>query len=226
MTDPLDELRRYAASLRAVTDEDVARRSVARAMAAGRRPARPARRPAVLAAAAVLLGNAGLAAAAEPAVPGDVLYGVDRAYERLADAVGLGTDRAAERLAEATELVARGRPEEAGAVLDEIPPGELREAVAELRATVADGRGEGAGRSISDAARSIGDEAPGRADPGKPAAPGEQAPAHPGSPGREESGPVGTAPEHGRPDPADRPADPGPRESVPGATAPRGGAGR
>lgn len=225
MTDPLDELRRYAASLRAGTDEDVARRSVARAMAAGNaRHARPARRPAVLATAAVLLGNAGLAAAAEPAVPGDLLYGVDRAYERLADVVGLGADHAAERLDEATELVARGRPEEAGAVLDEIPPGELPEAVAELRATVAAARGEGDGRSVSDAARSIGDGTPGRADPGKPAAPGEQGPADPGAPGREESEPGGTDPEPGPPDSADRPANSGP--PVPGATAPRGGADR
>jgi len=220
MTDPLDELRRYAASLRAGTDDDVARRSVARAMAAGHAGhTRPARRPAVLAAAAVLLGNAGLAAAAEPAVPGDLLYGVDRAYERLADAVGLGADHAAERLAEATELVARGLPEEAAAVLDEIPPGEVREAVAELRDTVAAARGEGAGRDISDAARSIGDEAPGRTHPGGSAPPAES------DRGRSEA-PGSTAPEPGPPDPADGSADPGPPGSVPGATAPRGGAGR
>lgn len=56
------------------------------------------------------LANVGMARASDGAVPGDPLYGLDRAYERLADILTGPTDRAAERLAEARVLVTeRGR---------------------------------------------------------------------------------------------------------------------
>ncbi len=55
-----------------------------------------------------LSANVGLAAASQNAAPGDLLYGVDRAYERVAEFVGISSGRTEERLQEATELVDRG----------------------------------------------------------------------------------------------------------------------
>ncbi len=60
---------------------------------------------AVAAAALLVVGTAGLAVAADGAAPGDALYGVDRALEK----VGLGSGGATERLEEASSLVERGR---------------------------------------------------------------------------------------------------------------------
>ncbi len=115
MSDPYDDLRRYAAFLREETSEEAARRAVAGAVTI---PApRRLRRSAAVAAAALVFGNGALAAAANPAVPGDALYGVDRAYERLGEL--LGVDHAPERLAEATDLAGRGRYEDAVAALRE-----------------------------------------------------------------------------------------------------------
>jgi hypothetical protein len=77
-----------------------------------------------------------MAAVADKAAPGDVLYGVDRAYERLTDLFG-SQDRAAERLSEAAMLSARG--DDAGALdltieaLGELPDNDdVAEAVAAL----------------------------------------------------------------------------------------------
>ena len=60
---------------------------------------------------AVLLmsGTAGMALAANGAVPGDALYGLDRGFER----VGLGSGSADERLEEAVVMAAHGRSDEA-----------------------------------------------------------------------------------------------------------------
>ncbi len=60
---------------------------------------------------AVLLmsGTAGMAMAADGAVPGDALYGVDRAFER----VGIGAGSVDERLDEAVVMAAQGRSGEA-----------------------------------------------------------------------------------------------------------------
>ncbi|MDH3194368.1 MAG: hypothetical protein OEM40_08630, partial [Acidimicrobiia bacterium] len=55
-----------------------------------------------------LSANVGLAAAAQNAAPGDALYGVDRAYERIAAFVGISNPRAEERLQEANVLAERG----------------------------------------------------------------------------------------------------------------------
>jgi len=57
----------------------------------------------------ILFGNIGLAAAADSAVPGDLLYPVDRAYERIGEVFGIDTDTSSERLAEASVLLAEGR---------------------------------------------------------------------------------------------------------------------
>ena len=60
---------------------------------------------------AVLLmsGTAGMAMAADGAVPGDALYGLDRAFE----VVGIGSGSAEERLDEAVVIAAQGRSGEA-----------------------------------------------------------------------------------------------------------------
>ena len=60
---------------------------------------------------AILLmsGTAGAALAADGAVPGDALYGLDRAFER----VGIGSGSTGERLDEAVVIAAQGRSDEA-----------------------------------------------------------------------------------------------------------------
>lgn len=55
-----------------------------------------------------LFGNVGLALASNSAVPGDALYGLDRAYERIGAAIGLESDTVAERFDEAQVLLSRG----------------------------------------------------------------------------------------------------------------------
>jgi hypothetical protein len=57
----------------------------------------------------VLAGMSGIAVAADAAAPGDPLYGIDRALER----VGINDGAAEERLAEAGALVSRGQVTEA-----------------------------------------------------------------------------------------------------------------
>jgi hypothetical protein len=71
------------------------------------RPRRRALRPQVAAAALavlILTGSTGVAVAANAAVPGNDLYGLDRALERI----GIGDGGGGERLDEAGELLARG----------------------------------------------------------------------------------------------------------------------
>ena len=75
-------------------------------------------KPKIAAALAALLlfsGMTGVAFAADGAVPGDTLYGLDRALE----SVGVGDGGAAERLDEVRELVEDGRPEAGLAHIDE-----------------------------------------------------------------------------------------------------------
>ena len=57
----------------------------------------------------LMSGTAGAALAADGAVPGDALYGLDRAFER----VGIGSGSTDERLDEAVVIAAQGRSEEA-----------------------------------------------------------------------------------------------------------------
>jgi hypothetical protein len=85
------------------------------------------------------LSNGALAAVSDPASPGDLLYPLDRAYERLADIFG-DNDRAAERLDEAEVLATRG--DSAGAMelaaeaLEDMPgDAELAEAAGALSDT-------------------------------------------------------------------------------------------
>lgn len=107
MTEPFDDLRRYADDLASEVSPFTAQRAVRSAMSPD------VRRPRKLVVALVTTGllgvsNVGLAATANPAVPGDTLYGVDRAYEQVADFAGLGGTRVAERLQESGVLVERG----------------------------------------------------------------------------------------------------------------------
>ena len=57
----------------------------------------------------LMSGTAGAALAADAAVPGDALYGLDRAFER----VGIGSGSTDERLEEAVVIAAQGRSHEA-----------------------------------------------------------------------------------------------------------------
>lgn len=72
-------------------------------------------RPRSIIAAAILfvLGNAGLAAASDSAVPGDLLYPLDRAYEAVGSVLGFQHNPQAERLEEARVLLDRGEVNEA-----------------------------------------------------------------------------------------------------------------
>jgi len=114
MTQPFDELRRYADDLASEVSPLTAQRAVRSALSPNvRRP-----RKAVIALVTTgLLGvsNIALAATANSAVPGDTLYGVDRAYERVVDLAGLGGPRVTERMQETGVLVERGQ---LGAALD------------------------------------------------------------------------------------------------------------
>ena len=83
--------------------------SVARPTGFSRRLAFPPRFVGALAAIALLVGMSGIAVASDGAAPGDTLYGLDRALER----VGVGVGGAEERLAEATVLVGQGRAADA-----------------------------------------------------------------------------------------------------------------
>ena len=93
--------------------------SLVRAAATATIPARPSRptagwrlRPqvAVVAGAIVVFGAfSGVAVAADGAAPGDALYGIDRALER----VGIGAGHAEERLEEARTLLSEGEASEA-----------------------------------------------------------------------------------------------------------------
>jgi len=72
----------------------------------GRLVAKPAT---AIAAFVLLLGMSGVAAASNSSVPGDPLYGIDLAIERL----GIGSGGTAERIEEAGVLLDRGMPSEA-----------------------------------------------------------------------------------------------------------------
>lgn len=83
--------------------------SVARPTGFTRRLALAPRLVVALTAIALVVGMSGIAVASDGAAPGDVLYGLDRALER----VGVGVGGADERLAEATVLVGQGRAADA-----------------------------------------------------------------------------------------------------------------
>ena len=107
---PIRDLRAYGDDLVRRSSPTEGGRVAMRAMA--QPPHTPWMRRAVVAltSLAVFSGaNVGLALAANPSVPGDPLYGIDRAYERVETALGITASHAAERFDEAAELSNRGR---------------------------------------------------------------------------------------------------------------------
>ncbi len=100
-----------------------ARRAIEAVRHAPRRP----RRTVIAITTTVLMGvgNAAMAAVANPAVPGDALYGLDRAYEQVGDVFGIGSTHVAERFDEAGVLVERGRAADALKLVQETLQGIL-----------------------------------------------------------------------------------------------------
>lgn len=122
MSDPTDHLRRYADHIAASVTPARSQIAATRAIAAvtSRSPRRLTGRVAVTALAGLVVLNVGAMSAANAAVPGDFLYPLDRAYERIADAIGVGADRTPERVAEAQVLLERSDPMRALQVLAEV----------------------------------------------------------------------------------------------------------
>jgi hypothetical protein len=134
-------------------------------------------------AAVAVVGMGGTAVAADSAAPGDPLYGIDQALER----VGIGDGGTPERLREARRLADRGSTDaalghvaralerngeaEGASALDEAATAvagegsehsqEVREAVSEMLEWMADedGRGDEFGQGVRDRAREIRDKA-------------------------------------------------------------------
>lgn len=124
MSDPIDDLRSWADQMAGQIPDSKAKMATERAMfrvdtelersaerSGATAPTRVARRLTPVLAAGMVFGlsNVALAAVANPAAPGDALYGVDRAYERVAVILGSGS-YASERLDEAVAVLERGQP--------------------------------------------------------------------------------------------------------------------
>lgn len=108
---PMDDLRAYAASITTSVSETETETAVTAAMRTPRASQSWLRHRVVtigVSVATFFSANLGLAAAAQNAAPGDLLYGVDRAYERLAGFVGISDARTEERIQEASTLADRG----------------------------------------------------------------------------------------------------------------------
>ncbi len=119
----IGRLRSFAHQLEAGTRAALGERIAVRAVASGGR--RPTgyilRRIGAIAAAAMTIaaGAVGVGAIANQASPGDLLYGVDRAYEAAGHALGARAPHTEERLAEALTLIDKGRSADAVALVDE-----------------------------------------------------------------------------------------------------------
>lgn len=112
--DPLRDLRSYAEDLVSGVNADDGARAARTALLAGVHSPWMRRVVSVATAVAMFIGaNAGLAAATNGAVPGDALYGLDRAYEKIGHVFGIDSDGPEERFEEAAVLAHRGRFAEA-----------------------------------------------------------------------------------------------------------------
>lgn len=118
----IEDLRSYGRSLVGTVSTGRTEAVVGRALTAGHRRHRPRGLVLGLATLGLLaISNVGLAAVSDAAAPGDLLYPLDRGYERAGDLFGgwlFGVgDRTQERLAESEALNLRGDTEEAIAML-------------------------------------------------------------------------------------------------------------
>lgn len=214
MHDPISDLRRYASDLASEVPYADARRAANRAMAT--RQSTP-RRAVVAMATTVLFGisNVALAATADSAVPGDILYGIDRAYENVSGLVGIGGVHAAERLAEADTLLQRGNfgaalelvqeilttvleADDPGAAIDELEAavgGPTVEVTALVKLARSIGGDSGnSGQDVANLARQLVD----RIDQGPPeGSPSETAPGHSDGTTPGATAPGATNPERG-----------------------------
>jgi len=126
---PIRDLRSYADHLIGRADPNRGGYIAARADSQSPTRAPWLRRVAVvLGSAGILVGaNVGLALAANSSVPGDTLYGIDRAYEKIEVAIGFHPNLAAERFREAAALTQRGETalafETASEAIRQIGPG-------------------------------------------------------------------------------------------------------
>ena len=108
MADPITELKAHAKRLTQRRPHVDVEGMIAAAMS--RAPTAVTRRLVGLMATAVMIlgGNVALAAAAAPSVPGDPLHPVDRAFEWVADQLGIGGSRLDQRLSEAERVARNG----------------------------------------------------------------------------------------------------------------------
>ena len=113
--DPYNNLRSYGEALIESIDPARAEAVAVRALAAPSVGLSFRRRLVAIAAASAtfITGNIGVAMAADQAAPGDLLFGLDRAYEQLSELVGLSDDHTIERLDEAAQLADAGNSDEA-----------------------------------------------------------------------------------------------------------------
>lgn len=116
--DPISDLKRYAAALEAQVSDERARSAARMALHTPSpvvSPTRAPRRVVVAVATTVLMGvsNVALATVADSSIPGDPLYGLDRAYESVGAAIGLSNQHASERATEVLALQERGKSAEA-----------------------------------------------------------------------------------------------------------------
>lgn len=106
---PIRDLRAYASSIIQDASPHEGGRIAVRALHGRARAPWLQRMVTVLTSLAVFsAANVGLALAANSAVPGDPLYGIDRAYEKVETALGIRTNHSAERFEEAAVLSSRG----------------------------------------------------------------------------------------------------------------------
>ena len=134
--------------------------SVARSSVPGSlrtRPRRAARRMVALAASfALLIAMSGIALAADDAAPGDLLYGIDRAFELI----GIGDGGIEERISEFHTLIAHGDDEMAFEFLEEIVESSSEAESAESqthRDFVADARAQVAENNVAEHQQFVGE---------------------------------------------------------------------
>lgn len=139
MTEPIERLKRYGEDLAGAVTPARSRVVAMRAIARSQR--RPTPWVPKIAATVGIFAIANVAAAgvADSAVPGDLLYPLDRTYENVVDFFGPGTDRSEERLHEAQALLDRSDARRAlEHVRESIPEPAIAMAAAQVEDAVPD----------------------------------------------------------------------------------------